>query len=219
MARGSGLTGLGGMARTSVLDGLSLVRPLLELPKARLIATLAAVGISFVDDPSNRDPRFTRARIRGLLPTLAGEGLDAHRLAVLARRLRRAEETIELAIDVAAQAVAQGRWIGYGPIALDAEKFGRLPAEVSLRLLGRAVTQCGDKGLVRLGKLEALHEALQAAWSGPHRGRMRRTLAGAVVTLDGGRITVERAPPRGKGDRKATLTTPGQGRRKGGKRR
>src|SRR5262249_62207062 len=74
MARGSGLSGLGAMARVTrlaqaapkaadVSDGIALVRPLLDVPKARLIATLAAVGISFADDPSNRDPRFTRPRL------------------------------------------------------------------------------------------------------------------------------------------------------------
>src|SRR3954454_21217160 len=135
MARGSGPTGLCAMARETPLEGLALVRPLLDLPKTRLVATLEAIGIAFADDPSNRDPRFTRARLRGSMPLLAGEGLDAPRIALLARRLRRMEETIEFAVDVAAAALADGAWTGEGQIALDAEKFCRLPAEVGLRLL------------------------------------------------------------------------------------
>ena len=79
MSRGSGLSGLAAMAQVSRLpDGteknMTLVRPLLELPKARLIATLRAAMVAFADDPSNRDPRFTRARLRGLLPSLARRG-------------------------------------------------------------------------------------------------------------------------------------------------
>ena len=86
MSRGSGITGLAAMARMSPLPGdgageIKLVRPLLDIPKARLIATLQAAKIPFADDPSNRDPRFTRARLRGLMPELAREGLDARRLA------------------------------------------------------------------------------------------------------------------------------------------
>src|SRR5262249_8874618 len=85
MARGSGLSGLGAMARQTPLPdnkkaGIVAVRPLLDLPKARLIATPAAMGISFADDPSNRDTRFTRPRLRELMPALAAEGLDARRL-------------------------------------------------------------------------------------------------------------------------------------------
>jgi tRNA(Ile)-lysidine synthase len=213
MARGSGLTGLGGMARVVPLDGLSLVRPLLDLPKRRLVATLAQVGISFVEDPSNRDPRFTRARLRDLLPALAVEGLDARRLALLARRLRRADETIELAIDVAAQAVSERPWAGLSPIVLDAEKFARLPAEVALRLLGRAVTQCATEGSVQLGKLELLHEALAKTQDAAAGRRLRRTLAGALVTLADSRLMIETAPARGAVARRKRLTTSGQGHR------
>src|SRR5262249_33075774 len=99
IARGSRPSRLFAMARRAPLEGWTLVRPLLDLPKARLIATLDSVGMSFVDDPSNRDPRFTRARLRALMPALAAEGLNAERLALLARRLRRAETAIELAVD------------------------------------------------------------------------------------------------------------------------
>jgi len=75
MSRGSGLRGLAAMQRLSRLDSgegaPQLVRPLLDIPKARLIATLKASKIAYADDPSNRDPRFTRARLR---PVIAGVG-------------------------------------------------------------------------------------------------------------------------------------------------
>jgi tRNA(Ile)-lysidine synthase len=204
MVRGSGLAGLAAMGRETPLAGaaseLTLLRPLLGVEKARLIATLAAVGISFVDDPSNRDPRFTRARLRTLMPALAAEGLDAQNLARLARRIRRAEAALEATVDVAATAVAKGPWAGSGPVAFDAQGFGRLPAEVALRLLGRAITLTGDEGPVELGKLEALLEALDGALRNPatvkSSWRLRRTLAGAVITLSGERLLVDRAPPR-----------------------
>jgi tRNA(Ile)-lysidine synthase len=218
MTRGSGLAGLGAMARNTSLASaageLLLVRPLLGIEKARLIATLAAVGISFVDDPSNCDPRFARARLRSLMPALAAEGLDAQNLARLARRIRRAEAAIEFAVDAAAAAVADGalRWTGSNPIRLDAPGFGRLPAEVALRLLGRAITLAGDEGPVELGKLEALHDALgEALHNASPAGsrRLRRTLAGAVITLAGDRLLVERAPPRASasGSPRKALTT------------
>src|SRR5262249_50088507 len=95
MAKGSGMTGLCAMSRETPLGGLVLVRPLLHIPKSRLIATLEANGLPFADDPSNRDPRFLRARLRRLMPQLAEEGLDARRLVLFANRLRRAEATIE----------------------------------------------------------------------------------------------------------------------------
>jgi tRNA(Ile)-lysidine synthase len=214
MARGSGLSGLGAMARKALLpvagaddkkDPIVLVRPLLDVPKARLIATLAAMGISFADDPSNRDTRFSRSRLRELMPALAAEGLDAHRLALLARRLRRADATIEAAVEAAAAAVTHTPMREHGPFMMDAEKLGGLPAEVALRVLGRAIGQAGYEGPLQLGKLEALHAALRAAMV--DKVRLRRTLAGALVTHSKGLVSVETAPPRSKSRARGTLTT------------
>ncbi|WP_111423731.1 tRNA lysidine(34) synthetase TilS, partial [Rhodoplanes roseus] len=134
LARGSGLSGLAGMARVSPLPALStgegkatdgapfLVRPFLDVPKARLIATLEAAGVPYADDPSNRDPRFTRSRLRRLLPSLAEEGLSAARLVQLAGRMRRADAALEAAVDrlAADLAISPGRLPGAGPVTFDA---------------------------------------------------------------------------------------------------
>ena len=196
LARGSGLTGLGGMAQASVLPlgaetAIFLVRPLLHVSKARLVATLQAAGIDHSEDPTNRDPRYARTRLRTLMPALAREGLDAKSLARLAARMRRAEATIEFAVAAARAALAPEPWRERGPIVFDTVRFNDLPAEVALRLLSRAIAHAGNEGPVELGKLELLWEALRQA-----RAPLRRTLAGALVTLTGDRLTVERAPPR-----------------------
>ena len=216
MSRGSGLSGLGAMQRISVVpqnEELFVVRPLLEIPKARLIATLNAAGISYADDPSNRDPRFTRARLRGLMHLLAEEGLDAAQLARLARRLKRADVAIEKAVERAVTELFV-ELPGAPAIAIELRRFADLPAEVALRLLGRAVARVGDEGPVELGKLEALKTALDEAQNSP-KNRFRRTLAGAIVTLKDPQILVERAPPR----RRKVLTKRRPGRPNSAKRR
>ena len=195
LARGSGLTGLAGMAAASLLPVNTggrtfIVRPLLRIPKSRLIATLRAADVAYAEDPSNCDPRFARARLRGLMPILAREGLDVHGLARLALRLRRAEAAIEFSVQAAREALAPAAWPQRGPIVFDSERFRALPAEIGLRLLGRAIGHTGDEGPVELGKLEVLYEAIQT------EPRLRRTLAGAVVSLSGATLIVERAPAR-----------------------
>jgi len=80
-------------------------------------------------------------------------------------------------------------------LALEARRFADLPAEIALRLLGRMAARVGDEGPIELGKLEALKLALDDAHNAGD-GRFRRSLAGAVVTLAGPQIIVERAPPR-----------------------
>ena len=210
LARGSGLTGLAGMAHASPMPAggetaVFLVRPLLAVSKVRLLATLKIAGVGHSEDPTNRDPRYARSRLRVLMPHLASEGLDARSLARLAARMRRAEATIEFAVAAARTALSPGPWRERGPIVFETARFDGLPAEVALRLLGRAVAHCGDEGPVELGKLEWLYESLRTS-----RAPLRRTLAGALVTLGASRLTVERAPPRrtravhGAGNRRFT---------------
>ena len=234
MSRGSGLTGLSGMQRISVIpgrersertrnpeagaepeagfrvrglsaaprnDGVKLIRPFLAVPKSRLIATLKAAKIAFAEDPSNRDPRFTRARLRGVMPVLAAEGLDASRLALLARRLTRADAALAAATRRAFEELSV-KPAPNGLLAFDRGGFRALPAEIAQRLVGRAIDRVGDEGPVELGKLEALCAALDAAAADP-KARFRRSLAGALVSLTPQAVTVERAPAR----RRRTLTT------------
>lgn len=199
LLRGSGLTGLSAMARTSALaggGGISLVRPLLDIPKARLIATLKAEKIPFIDDPTNYDVQFTRARLRGLMPQLAAEGLNAARLALLARRLGRAEHALVGATGAAEELMMVES--GATKVAYDRVGYGYTPVEITIRLLGRAIAAVGNEGPVELAKLEALEKALDSARKAGKP--FRRSLAGAIVTLtgdkSGGKIVVERAPAR-----------------------
>lgn len=178
-----------------------LIRPFLAIAKSRLIATLEAARVRFADDPTNRDPRYTRARLRSLMPKLTEEGLDAGRLALLARRLARAEAALSAATDRAFEELASkpGRT---GEIAFDRPGFAALSPEIALRLIGRAVDATGDEGPVELAKLEALGAALAAALQAGAQARFRRSLAGAVVSLTPRTIAVARAPGR----RSRTLT-------------
>ena len=208
MARGSGIGGLAGMARRSRLDGFVLVRPFLDVPKARLVATLKAAKISYAEDPSNLDPKYTRARLRPLMTALVGEGLDARRLAVLAARLRRADAALEAETERVMTSLP-AEMAGQGAITFPAASFARLPSEVALRVLGRAVAKRATEGPVELGKLEALLSAVVSAVQKWQAAPFRRTLAGALVSASREEISVEAAPARKKPPLASPLTKRG----------
>jgi tRNA(Ile)-lysidine synthase len=199
MSRGSGIAGLGAMARQSQREGVVLARPLLDIPKARLVATLKKAGIGFADDPTNRDSAFTRPRFRALMPALAAEGFDARNLSRLAARFARANAALEILVDGAE------RYLKFGQrdpdhAGFDANAFAALAEEIRLRLLLRRIDRVGHEGPAELGKVEALLAALDraVAATGPAKGRigLKLTLAGALVSLVDGRIRIEPAPPR-----------------------
>ena len=77
--------------------------------------------------------------------------------------------------------------------AVDAARFLTLPEEIQVRLLQRWIDRTGNEGPAELGKVEALREAIEAMGAGATR---RRTLAGALLSLGKGRLSIEAAPPR-----------------------
>ncbi|MBI5262327.1 MAG: tRNA lysidine(34) synthetase TilS [Bradyrhizobium sp.] len=208
LLRGSGVAGLSAMARLSEREGLVLARPFLDVPKSQLIATLRRARVSFADDPTNRDTAYTRPRLRALLPALAAEGASVDNLARLAARLARANAAVEVLADGAQRFLAlrdqAGSHPGSGVRSFDAQAFAALPEEIRLRLLLRAINAVGHEGPAELGKVETLLAALDRAAAEsdgrrrPARGqsRLKQTLAGALISLDKGRIHVEPAPAR-----------------------
>ncbi|MGE0193817.1 MAG: tRNA lysidine(34) synthetase TilS [Planctomycetota bacterium] len=136
--RGSGRAGLCGMAPRRRLgpQGVSLVRPLLDVDPAELRAVLEAVGIAWFEDPSNVDARHDRARLRMGREDPARD--DARIAAFAARQRRRL---------VAREGVAQKRLRGavrmrplWSAVELDRAAWGDLTAplaEAMWRWLGR----------------------------------------------------------------------------------
>jgi tRNA(Ile)-lysidine synthase len=94
--KGSGIDGLAGMPRTRLTNGLTLVRPLLPVPKLWLEHTCEARGWNFVRDPSNDSPAYLRGRLRKLAAPLAHEGLSTATLFDTARSAGMARSTLEI---------------------------------------------------------------------------------------------------------------------------
>ncbi len=70
LAHRSGLKGLSSMRAVRTMPFGVLMRPLLNVPKARLIATLKAFKCDWCDDPSNSNDAFERVRLRKALTSL-----------------------------------------------------------------------------------------------------------------------------------------------------
>jgi tRNA(Ile)-lysidine synthase len=164
---GSGPAGLAGMALARSAGAALLIRPLLGLAPARLEATVAAAGMVPLRDPSNADPRFTRARLRAALADPAGEGAATRALAAAADvfACRRAADRAAVARRLALAA------------RLRPEGFARL----DLATLGRdAVAVAGLAALVR---------AVGGGAFAPSAAAVAALLARGEGTLGGARLT------------------------------
>ena len=197
MARGSGPAGLAGMRRSTRRQGLHHVRPFLGIAKARLVAACRSNEWAYVDDPSNRDPRFARTRWRTLLPLLAAEGLDADRFGTLARRLVEADEVVALA---SRRALLEARMDPPDPATFSAARLMAEPAAVLYRAIESILSdrpQPGGRSRrgPRLERIEALGTALRQACE--EACPFRQTLHGSLVSYDGGStLTISPEKPR-----------------------
>ncbi len=173
LKRGSGLDGLSAIPEESSWAGLTLLRPLLDVPKARLVATLEEARVPFIVDPSNVDARFERARLRNAAGALAELGLDPEAIALSARRLRRARTALDAAAHDFLSRHAETSAAGYAAVGLGA--LFEAPEEIALRALSRLIGAVGG-GVepVRLTKVETLLAALKAEPAKAHTlGRCR----------------------------------------------
>jgi tRNA(Ile)-lysidine synthase len=188
LARGSGVHGLGAMRRTSVIEGVRVARPLLDVTRAQLASITSRSGLPIASDPSNGDRRFERVRMRGLGPALAAHGLSADRLAESAAHLARAAVAIDACVTtlLAAHFTVDPFGVVRGGLAA----IAAAPEEIALRTLARIVQAAGGAQYpVGSEKLGALYRAL-AARDG--ETVIRRTLGGAVAESRAGALTFRR---------------------------
>ncbi len=169
--RGSGAAGLAAMAALRPTPEALVLRPLLNVPPARLEALLAARGLEPVRDPSNDNPRFARIRLRQALADPGGAGAGVAALAEAARAFgtRRARQEAALAARLAAAATLH---TGSGHAEIDPVALGD--------------DALADAALARLLRLVAgaAHAPARAAVAAL-RQRGQGSLGGAV--LRGGR--------------------------------
>lgn len=187
LARGSGVDGLAGMATSRPLRGdVCLLRPLLDMPRARLAAVLHREKRSAIQDPSNDNPRFDRVKARRLMAELSGLGLDAQRLADTAAHMARARAALDM--ETRALLSAHALLAATGHIEVDAEALVCAPEEIGLRALGEILKCVGGTAYrPRFDALKGLYRALETGVLG--RGR---TLNGCKLVAKGKNIIAVR---------------------------
>ena len=130
--RSAAPAGLAGMAALSETGGVRRLRPLLATSGGRLRAVLRAAGMAWVEDPSNADHRYERARLRHARADPAGDGA-ATRAATDGARYHAGRRAMEEARDAAwLAAVADIHPEGYAVVAQGAMRAGGIAALVRM---------------------------------------------------------------------------------------
>lgn len=131
LARGGGTEALAGIP--AVPPDAIFRRPLLAVRRGDLRGWLRARGIDWIEDPSNDDELFERARIRRVLAALRADAPAAEMLARTARRMGDAAEALEWSARHVMTTAATFSSDRVG--ALDRAAIAAVPREVARRVL------------------------------------------------------------------------------------
>lgn len=134
LEHGTGLYGLAGIAEKNVINGINIIRPLLEFSKEELRNVLLEEGIEWVEDPSNNNRKYTRTKFRVFLnrnPTWI------HKLNLASKNLLKTKESIEYLLQKTKDTIVKRHDNG---TSFDHNDFNLLPQEIKFRLISDLIS-------------------------------------------------------------------------------
>ncbi|NDF11668.1 MAG: tRNA lysidine(34) synthetase TilS [Proteobacteria bacterium] len=187
LERGSGIDGLSAIPAVQEMAGITLIRPLLSVPKASLQDYLKSRKQKWISDPSNTNTQFARVRVRNLMNEHA-DALFTKRMFDTAVNAGRARHALEVQVNALIAACTNLNPAGF--ITIDSNLLLKAPEEIALRLLSAAL-MCisGSEEKPRFEKLQRLYAGL-------HQSTVALTLHGCTLLKGGNTITVLREPAR-----------------------
>ena len=189
LGRGTGLRGLAGMrpavaTRDRASGTILWLKPLLGVTRAAIEADLLRAGQPWREDRSNRDPHYTRSRVRHeAVPALARAllpGLEPDRArALLARRATQAAAGARSGAraleDLAGRVLRRAGRIQPGVATLETRRLAALPGGLREAVLGRLWRRIGPRSTGLTGRhLAALERLIDS------------TRGGGIIQLPGG---------------------------------
>lgn len=136
LARQSGVDGLSAMRQSWNEQGIVWVRPLIYCHRVHLRDFLRRMGQSWIEDPTNDDPTFDRAKVRRTMPILAEIGVSGYELSHVARHLATARDALEA---WSSEVAAKIMHIDKSDVVFDRVGLVSAHREVRRRLLLRAL--------------------------------------------------------------------------------
>lgn len=140
LARGAGVDGLSAIPGRRLVQGVTFLRPLLDIARADLRDWLQGQGQGWIDDPSNDDTRFDRVKARQALEVLAPLGIGRAQLAVVAQNMAEARKALNWYVYLAARDIAR---LDAGDVVIGRAGFRALPDEIQRRMLAYALCWIG----------------------------------------------------------------------------
>jgi len=206
LLRGAGASGLAGIPPKRG----PIVRPLLDVRRAEILAYLARLRQPFRTDSSNQDRAIPRNWVRHELIPMLARHVKGDIVDVLAREAALLRDETELLDRLALDAGAIVERRGAGPtVALDAAALAGLPPALARRVVRRAL---GKTGSGRFHGFDHVEQVIDLARSAT-KGSRAADLPGVRVERNGAEVVLSERGPRAPRRREAfwyRLAVPGR---------
>ncbi len=186
LLEGGGVRGLAGIPPVRG----RIVRPLIALRRYRLVAELEASGLGWVEDPTNRDPKFLRNRIRHEVLPLLATAHDVDVVPALVRVAAQAREVVDALEGLAARELERLATIRDHDIVVPREALAALPRPAATEVLRQAAARLGSRAPLRAWA----HRGLARVLAEPPPRRVFR-LGAVTVEVSGRLVRVARRHP------------------------
>jgi tRNA(Ile)-lysidine synthase len=150
MIRGSGLKGLISLDKESRIGNKNLLRPLLDQKKEDLIFISKNVFGTYVQDPTNKDEKYQRIKIRNFIEELKKNGLDKNKFFKTIKNLKHSNIVVNFYTN---ENLNRNTYfsVKYNKLTLN-QDFFRQPFEVIFRSFSEAIKLVGKKYYSTRGK-------------------------------------------------------------------
>jgi len=174
LLRGSGLKGLISLDKKSKVENKILLRPLLNQKKEDLVFLSKYIFNFFVEDPSNKDEKFKRIKVRALLEGLKKNGLNKKKFIATIQNLKRSNDVVNF---YTRENIKKNSFFLYKKNKLIlSEEFFNHPYEIVFRALSESIKLIGKKYyLVRGKKLDRILKNIK------NNSLTKSTLGGCVL--------------------------------------
>ena len=139
LSRGSGLKGLSAMKPLSKINNhVSLYRPLLDIKKYFLIKISKITYGKYFKDPSNKNTKYLRTKVRNLKKHLENSGIKYEQIFKSIQNLSLSKTTLDGYLDkVFIELIKKSK----KEIAINFEKYKELNKDIKMALINESIKQ------------------------------------------------------------------------------
>jgi tRNA(Ile)-lysidine synthase len=176
LSRGSGLKGLSSMNSLSKIDNkIILYRPLLDTKKKFLIKISKNVFGKYFKDPSNKDLKYLRTKVRNLKKHLENSGIEYDQIIKSINNLAQSKSTLEQYQKKIFNDVIKGK---KKEILLNFKKFKEYNREIKIAIINESIKRLKNNYYnPRSKKVENLIQSIEK------RNFKKSALGGCVFTI------------------------------------